>query len=309
MPVGPRSMPLVSPDPEEDLMSQSPRPDAAHRIAPLALAALFAVGVPSAQAGPGVEVLRPPKPTPSWRQQVAAARDALHPRDQRAVVKAIEDGPAPARMVLLQYDAEARLKLSEKAVVHILENTSSGRVARAAVMVLGRRRSTSSRLALADHVERHGRADAAALKVLWGDGPETWRDLFFARAGQATGRDEASLVAIQALAEVPGRDVTQLLQQLAGDRSEVVARTAAKARAQRFEAGLAVRTPMKKVPYGKPMAELLLEAPEVPDPRVVFPPAVHQAPARTRDERPDPGPRGPRVWTPVWQAPEVPLGG
>lgn len=233
--------------------------------------------VSSAAGGAGSVVRIGPIRRTSWKDQVQEARQAFDTSDPKVVSGMLRGRHgAAAQYVALTLEREGKVRYSRAALQRVLAETGSPRVARAAVGLLSRRKADKALLQLFHEIVEHRRmGDDAALRALWRKGFPTGVNVALSRAAQARAEDETSLVAVQAIARIPGQRVTSLLQRLGQDWSSEVRRVALQALRTREEQGLESSLEQKPIVYGRSIDDLLAEAPEVEDLSAVYsPPAA-----------------------------------
>lgn len=194
---------------------------------------------------------------PTFKERVAAAKATMDPRMREQLARQLREGDGAAQVAVLSFENDGVLKLREAELIRVLENTRQEEVARAALVLLNRRATDEAYAAMEKHVADRGPADELAIRFLWAAGHGRGKAALMDRASQATGRDEAALLAIQALAGIPGNDVTALLRRLLEDWSPEVSTAAQKAREQRKGMGLPVDLTAKPPPLGAPISSLL----------------------------------------------------
>lgn len=245
---------------------------------------------PGAAAGPaggGQEVTdwgqllsaEPPPRVPTWNERLDRARQQLASTNQAELRGALSE-PDPARvMASLEAARAGRYVASTEDLARVLREPGRVEVARLAVELLAGRDEDAAFQALADHALGYGVADAQAVRALHLSGAPQGRAVFLERAAKARRGSDAARMAIKALALEPGDDVTQLLQRLSIDWSPSIREAVAAALDLRARAGLPTQTEHKALAYGKPMDELLQEAPEIgPDGKLIEP----RVPARNK---------------------------
>lgn len=200
---------------------------------------------------------------PTWRERVDDAKAKLDPKVPRTLLRALRSDDPAEVFAVLSLEAEGKLRFKEDKLVEVLEGARNRLVARAAAVLVGKRRTPTAYAALETHIRLRGPADDSAVKILWAAGPPLGQQVFFERASLANGRDETSLLAIRALALVPGKKITQLLQRLQDDRSPKVRKAAEKAIEMRASAGLPTATEIKPIDYGESYDAILKNAEEV----------------------------------------------